>query len=304
MPGSSIRWVTLPRSCLGVLKRFGVYVPPGFRPSAGPYPVLYLLRGHETEWVGMQDGRPGLRFLLDRLIGEGLIDPLVVVFPGFMDRDRRFQGIPVNWSADGVPHGVGNGRMEDHFFEVRTWVQRHLPVRTDRWGAAIDGFSMGGYSAVMLATRYPRLFGSIGAYDGSFMWPGQIDPRRPPHGRACRLWFSETCSPYFRRDGVWDRAKMERHNPITIIEKADGDRLKALKRLVFHLHVAGDERWGNVERGIRMDLALQQRGIVNSFRKKGMILDRRARHTWLWADRHLQATLPLHMEVFRSKPPQ
>ena len=299
MAASRVLWMTLPRSVLGVLKRFAVYLPPGYHRDAEPYPVLYLFRGHETEWLGRQDRRKGLVRLLDRAIATERVQPMIVVMPGFMDASREHQGIPVNWSEDGRELGVGNGRFEDHFFEVKTTVERELPVRIDRFGAALDGFSMGGYSSILLAVKYPRLFGSAGAYDGSFMWPGQIDPRLKPFGRACKLWFSETCSPYFRRAGVWDRVKMERHNPIAWIESAVGETMRALKGVRFHIRCAGSEEAGNVDRGLRLDRSLEHRGLANSFRGASMIFHEDARHDWSWADRHLEETIELHDASFR-----
>ncbi|MEZ6196854.1 MAG: alpha/beta hydrolase-fold protein [Planctomycetota bacterium] len=297
--GRRLDWVTLPFSRLGVLRRFGLYLPAGYGLAPRRYPVLYLFRGHETEWVGDQDGRPGLTAILDRAIATGRIDPLVVVLPGFMDRSRMHQGVPVDWSADAEEAGLGNGRLSAHFFEIKSWVEENLRVRVGPRSTGLDGFSMGGYSAVLLGTRHPEHFGSVGAYDGSFMWPGQIDPRRGPAGRADRLWFSETCAPYFSRDGRWDRAKMERHNPITLIETARGRRFAALKRSVFHVRAAGTERVGNLDRTRALVDALESRGIELSFEGSQLVLARRARHTWYWADRHLEGTLQLHDEIFR-----
>ncbi|MCA9320567.1 MAG: hypothetical protein KDB53_07525 [Planctomycetes bacterium] len=297
MPAARVVWITLPRSVLGVLKRFAVYLPSQYSRDAGPFPVLYLFRGHETEWLGNQDDRYGLVRLLNGMMDQGHVQPMVVVMPGFMETNRETQGIPVNWSENGRSRGVGNGRMEDHFFEVKAQVEKDFAVRRDRGGVALDGFSMGGYSAVLLGTRYPRLFGSVGAYDGSFMWPGQIDPRRKPAGRACKLWFSETCSPFFRRDGVWDRLKMERHNPIAITRMARGERLLALRSVAFHVRAAGAETSGNVDRCQALDEVFAARGLRNSFRKR-LRFDDDARHTWAWADRHLTETLRLHDAVF------
>lgn len=293
--GSTLEWISLPKSTLGVLKRFGLYLPADYGRSGAPMPVLYLFRGHESEWAGEQDGRPGLLRVLDGAIARGEVEPLVVVLPGFMEPSRKTQGVPVNWTADGRARGVGNGRFEDHFFEIKSWVERNCDVRVGPLATALDGFSMGGYSAVLLATRYPHLFGSAGAYDGSFMWPDQIDPRT---GRGDRLWFAEACAPFFRSQGVWDRAKMERCNPLTWIRGARGRRLADLKRVRFHLRCAASEHVGNLDRCLNVVIALAKRGARNSFDATTLVLAPEAAHSWKWADRHLAGTLPLHDEVF------
>lgn len=296
---AGLHWITLADSRMGVLRRFGLYLPYGYGERRRPYPVLYLFRGHETEWVGTQDGRRGLVPLLDRAIAMKRIEPLIVVLPGFMDRDRRYQGVPIDWSADGEAAGIGTARLEAHFFEIKDWVEEHLQVRRGPGATALDGFSMGGFAAVCLGLRYPGLFGSVGAYDGSFMWPGQLDPRRGRPGRADRLWFSETCAPYFCRDGVWDRRKMERHNPHVLLRGARGERLSAMKRMRFHVRAAGTEHAGNLDRTRSLIDALAGAGIQNRYRGSKIRLARRARHTWAWADLHLEGTLFLHDEVFR-----
>jgi S-formylglutathione hydrolase FrmB len=297
--GGRLQWVPLPDSRLGVPRRFGLYLPTGYGLRRRPYPVLYLFRGHESEWGGEQDGRRGLVTLLDRAISMKRIEPLVVVAPGFMDRAQRFQGVPIDWSADAEPHGLGNGRLESHFLEIKDWVEDNLHVRRGPGAAALDGFSMGGFAAVMLALRHPEHFSSVGAYDGSFMWPGQMDPRRGRPGRADRLWFSETCSPYFCREGRWDREKMERYNPHALLRRARGTKLRALKRTRFHVRAAGTELAGNLDRTRTMVEALAGKGILNRYRGAEICLARRARHTWAWADLHLEGTLFLHDEVFR-----
>jgi len=284
-----------------VARRFAVYLPPGFRSDGRHYPTLYLLRGHEDEWIGSQDGREGLRSLLDRLIRFGAVRPLVAVMPGFMPRHRRSQGIPVNWHGPGEAHGVGNARFEDHFLEVLAHVERRLPVIPSRRFRALDGFSMGGYSALLLAVRHPQLFASVGSYDGSFMWPGQSDPRRPFGRRRDRLWFSESCAPMFRRAGRWDVTHMEAHNPATIVATATGDRLARIRELRFHVRTVARERWGNVDRTRHMVRTLRASGIDNAYRGAALHPSSRARHTWKWADVHLAGNLLRHDAVFRGR---
>ena len=295
---SRIDWVRIPRSVLGVPRRFGVYFPEDYGKSSRGYPVLYLFRGHEDEWAGSQDGREGLKNVLDRLIEAGTIEPLIVVLPGLMAPSRRHQGIPVDWSGDARTEGAGNGRFERHFFEVKELVEERFSVRVGRRHTALDGFSMGGFSSVYLGAKYPHLFGSVGAYDGSFMWPGQIDPRRAPQGRACQLWFSESCRPFFINGHGWDVAKMERANPLSWLRLRSGRRRRLLASLRFHVRAAGNEEVGNLDRNLALDTALAAAGCANSFRDDP-VLHADARHDWRWADRHLEETLGLHDRIFR-----
>ena len=300
---SGIVWVTSAHNALGRVRRFGVYKPLGYRPDGRRYPVLYLFRGQETEWAGRQDGRPGLVSILDRLIATGRIHPLLVVLPGFMPADGMTQGVPVNWSDVSNHPDVGTGRFEDYFFDIKSWVETHLPAKVGVTSTALDGFSMGGFASLLLATRHPHRFGSVGAYDGSFMWTEQLDPRRKPRRRADPLWFSETCAPLFRRpDGRWDRVKMERHNPTRLILTATPRVLHGLRATKYHIRSAGSEAVGNVDRMHHLLDAMHRRGLENSFAGLELVLHPTARHDWRWADRHLQETLVLHDQVFRAPP--
>ncbi len=285
---------------MGVLRRFGIYFPASYGYQSEPHPVLYLFRGHECEWVGRQDGRPGLIRTLDHYIASPDATRFVVVLAGFMENSRMTQGVPVNWSADGKERGVGNGRFEDHFYEIKDWVEANCRVGQGRGYAALDGFSMGGYSSMFLATSRPDLFGSAGAYDPSLMWEGQLDTRESATGKDDILWFSDTCAPYFRRAKTWDRRKMERHNPLALITKANGKRLSDLRSLRFHVRSAADERIGNVDRTRHFVEALEHRGLNNTFDGPELLLDSQARHSWYWADYHLTSTLPLHAAALQK----
>jgi hypothetical protein len=76
---------SLSSQVLGVPKAFYVYLPPSYPGTERRFPVLYLLRGHEREWVHpAEDGsRHGtvidvyLHLLEQRRVGE-----MILVFPG------------------------------------------------------------------------------------------------------------------------------------------------------------------------------------------------------------------------------
>lgn len=49
------RLIEWPSTVLGVSGRMYVYTPPEYRPDGPPLPVVYLLRGHEREWVNRSE---------------------------------------------------------------------------------------------------------------------------------------------------------------------------------------------------------------------------------------------------------
>src|SRR5512135_998975 len=68
----------------GLKRWMEVYTPPGYSKDK-KYPVLYLLHGiggNEThEWTGRGRNQGGAAILLDNLIADKKIEPMIVVFP-------------------------------------------------------------------------------------------------------------------------------------------------------------------------------------------------------------------------------
>lgn len=107
----------------------------------GPRVVLYLLHGngaHEHAWT------PGLE-VIDRMVEAGRIPPVYAVAP--------LTG--TSWWVDGVEP------FEAAFFEdLVPFVEQTYPVRADRGGRAVAGFSMGGFGALRYALTRDDLFGA------------------------------------------------------------------------------------------------------------------------------------------------
>jgi S-formylglutathione hydrolase FrmB len=110
-------------------------------PAAGrAAPALYLLHGA---------GRDELTYLL--LAGlsaapKDLLDAFWIVMP---EGNR-------GWYLDSPKEP--SSCYESYLLELMAWVERRWPVRRDRAGRAIGGFSMGGFGAIRLAARYPERF--------------------------------------------------------------------------------------------------------------------------------------------------
>src|SRR6476660_7563368 len=65
---------------LGTSRKVIIYTPPGYEKSSQRYPVLYLLHGAgSTETFWTERGRANV--ILDNLIADGKLQPLVVVMP-------------------------------------------------------------------------------------------------------------------------------------------------------------------------------------------------------------------------------
>ena len=121
-----------------------VYTPPGYS-TAHRYPVLYLLHGlpggPEEFWNALH-----LR--------------------------RRLDALPARFLVV-TPAGPANGEWADaweRWFVDRVvpWVDSHYSTIRSPHGRALEGLSAGGYGAVDIGLRHPRLFGGLGAWDGYF----------------------------------------------------------------------------------------------------------------------------------------
>jgi len=113
----------------------------------GPYVTLYQLHGlsdDHTIWVR--------RTSIERYV-SGL--PLVVVMP---DGGR-------GWYTDAV-EGFA---YESHIMKDAVgFIEKFFPVKQSREGRAIGGLSMGGYGAMKLALKHPKVFGSVAAHSSAF----------------------------------------------------------------------------------------------------------------------------------------
>jgi enterochelin esterase-like enzyme len=146
-----------------------VYLPPHM--SAGTrYTVLYLLHAFPgSPWRFS----PGLNLAAaaDRAIASGAVRPFIAVAP------------PAGLTS--AYDGEWAGPWEDYLVQdVVPWVDAHLPAARTRSERAIAGLSAGGYGAVDIGLRHPRLFGTLAAWSGYFR-PLRDGPFR--HADARRL---------------------------------------------------------------------------------------------------------------------
>src|SRR6185295_528814 len=80
IPHGTVQSVAYKSKALGTDRKMMVYTPPGYEESSSRYPLLYLLHGagsDETSWTQ----RGSAHVILDNLIADGKLKPLVVVMP-------------------------------------------------------------------------------------------------------------------------------------------------------------------------------------------------------------------------------
>lgn len=138
------------------VRRAFVYTPPNYSRSSERYPVLYLLHGaggDESGWT--ENGRTNV--ILDNLIADGKLKPLVVVMPyGYAFR-------PGSPRADG-PDAARRQRElfnRDLIEDLIPFVQANYRVHADREHRAIAGLSMGGGQALGVGLSRTDVFSRV-----------------------------------------------------------------------------------------------------------------------------------------------
>ncbi|MEV6161542.1 enterochelin esterase [Streptomyces sp. NPDC052052] len=144
----------VPTESLGGRRRIGLYEPPLPAGHSAGLPVLVLLDGEHWQQ------NLGLAHLLDNLIADGRIPPLVALLPDSVDAETRWAEMTC--------------RPEFAAFlanELLPWAAARIPITDDPARTVVAGQSLGGLAAAHAALSAPRRFGNVLAQSGSFWWP-------------------------------------------------------------------------------------------------------------------------------------
>jgi len=144
-----------------------VYTPPGYDAHAAqPYPVLYLLHGWSGEAIGWTRDQQA-NFILDNLLAEGKIKPMVVVMPqGYGDMSFVQSGFDV-WNDPAVVEHNTQLFMSLLTDEIMPMAESAYNISRDREGRAITGLSMGGLESLDTGLRHTDKFAWIGGFSSA-----------------------------------------------------------------------------------------------------------------------------------------
>jgi enterochelin esterase-like enzyme len=160
VPHGAVQSVEYKSKALGTDRRMIVYTPPGYERSNNRYPVLYLLHGSgstETSWTE----RGLAHVILDNLIADGKLKPLVVVMP-FGFAAQRAQGAGRGDAAENRMQR--EGFTKDFLQDVVPLVDSKYRVYTDRDHRAIAGLSLGGAQALAIGLTHRELFTRVAGF--------------------------------------------------------------------------------------------------------------------------------------------
>jgi hypothetical protein len=298
-PRGTLKEATFFSAALGIEKRYFIYLPPRYAAGGGQrFPAVYLFRGHEREWINReQDPSRTLNAceVADELIAQGAITDTILVMPSTTSEDGAIVASAVNIRSpellEGRP-GVGTGRFGDYLPELIAHVDATYRTRAERRGRAVDGFSVGGHTALLLAVKHPELFCSVATYDGSFGFWRKLDPRKGSRPQTDAIF-----DPFpYMYGRPFDIKHYRLNNPADVIISARGAQLRNIRSLRFFLHSAAQEPMANRDRGLHILSLLALKGIQNG--PTQLVLDPKSEHTWRWADEHLRRSLVAHAQAF------
>lgn len=140
VPHGAVAQVYYKSSTMATTRRMHIWTPAGYNASTDKLPVLYLIHGggdNDASWPGV--GKAG--DILDNLLAEGKMVPMVVVMPDGSISTEKF---PDELTKDIIPY-----------------IEKNYRVKTDAANRALAGLSMGGLETLDSFMAHPDMFGYI-----------------------------------------------------------------------------------------------------------------------------------------------
>jgi len=157
VPHGAVHILRYKSSVLGTERRVHVYTPAGYYQGKSKYPVLYLLHGwgdDDGSWI--TTGRADC--ILDNLIADGKVKPMIVVMPYGHTFDP--------FQPDSMPEKDKflQDFQSDLFHDVMPLVEQTYRVKKDREDRAICGLSMGGWQSGAIGLANLERFAWVGMF--------------------------------------------------------------------------------------------------------------------------------------------
>ena len=171
IPHGTVQEVLYYSPSLGSMQTAMVYLPPTYgqliKKKQARFPVLYLQHGwgeNQTSWS--KQGHAGL--IMDNLLAEGKIQPMIVVMAYGLTNDVRFGRIGQFTAKEFETLLVD---------ELIPFIDANYLTKADKWSRAMAGLSMGGMETHLITLRRRDVFGYWGLLSGGTYTPDEIgDP--------------------------------------------------------------------------------------------------------------------------------
>lgn len=147
VPHGAMSMVYYQSKTTGQIRRMHVWTPAGYIKSKAKLPVFYLLHGGgdvDSGWPVI--GCAGA--ILDNLLAEGKMVPMVVVMPDAS-----------------LPQGTFTSELID---DIMPYIEANYRVKTGNANTALAGLSMGGIHILDILSKYPTLFKYVNIMSSGF----------------------------------------------------------------------------------------------------------------------------------------
>jgi enterochelin esterase-like enzyme len=175
VPHGEIKAVQYDSKSLGTHRQVRVYTPPGYSTDK-KYPVLYLLHGiggNDREWLQACHADN----VIDNLLAEGKIKPMVLVFPNGNSTVTADAGGAQPAEGAGARGGGRGGAggfdswgtpfENDLLKDIIPLIEANYSVYKDREHRALAGLSMGGGQTLNIGMAHPETFAFVGGFSSA-----------------------------------------------------------------------------------------------------------------------------------------
>jgi S-formylglutathione hydrolase FrmB len=259
--------VSLPSKILARTVPYCVLLPPSYdAEETRRYPILYLLHGlGDNEEMLVHSG--GMNLVEDLWEQHQLGEFLIVT--------------PAGGASFYINSRDGKRRYEDFFLqEFIPGVEKRYRAQAGRGTRGLAGISMGGYGALHIAFRHPRLFAAVGAHSAALIekMPNISVQNSQQIGRL-RVLGDAFGSPF-------DPAFWNQNDPEAIARTAN------LAGLRIYFDCGSEDDYGFDAGAVALDKLLTSRHILHEFHLYP------GGHNWSYFAEHLPALLEFLFRAF------
>jgi S-formylglutathione hydrolase FrmB len=241
--GSRIDYSTMQSAALGRELKFAVQLPPSYdKDPKRKFPVLYFLHGmngHEGEFENR-----GVGAAINKLRAEGKIGEIIIVAPG---------------GKNSFYLNAKNGEQyEDAIIkDLIPFIEKNYRAAGSRDSRAIQGISMGGFGALVLAFKHPEMFSSVTAHCAAIFSELPNTSGTDRRGQfLARLVGSIFGEPP-------DQAFFHANNPMDLAESNAAVLKKSAMKIYFD--VGDQDRYGFTQPNKDFDERLTKAGVPHEF---------------------------------------
>lgn len=266
---SSLEYIEIDSEAVGKKVRVGVYLPAGYDASDQRYPTLYFLHGlfgNERKWESR-----GTATQLDELIAKGEVKPMIVVCPNGEDSFYlKWKVGAIDWEQC-IVHDL---------VEAIDKKYRTLATREQR---GLTGDSMGGFGALNLGLRNPKVFGSISAHSAALL---PADPTQTPEwmqrfGKKMKMVFGDPV----------DLDHWKANNPLNMVATKDAATWKDLK---IYFDCGKSDRYGFDVTNDALDKEMTEHKVAHEYHLRD------GNHGRDYFNEYVPFSLKFHDQAFRA----